>query len=350
MLTHNLGLSLLIAPAYRLGGLAGVEYFLAFLGACLAANIFALGYELTGHWLAAVVGWVAIAFTPPLVWYVFLVYPEMTAGLGLIIAVRHLLAADKSHPARFGLTAFGLASLPWLSAWYLPLLGLLVAWAFIRAWRERERGWWFVGLGSLSGLGSFALFSWWLYGSASPAVAYAGLTPLTFETASAGPRFLRGIVGWLLDNQRGIISASPIYIIALWGWRSVTSAQATDRGGRVVSLHHHAHYGGPVGRLLDGLGIFGAVYGRALAAVGGGHCLLGRLHPPGSRLPGDHRSARGQFLGRARGHAPAAHRHSLQPGVDVHHEPAGMTEMNRPNSYREGKSGYRLAKGWRLWP
>ncbi len=231
MLTHNLGLSLLIAPAYRLGGLAGVEYFLAFLGACLAANIFALGYELTGHWLAAVVGWVALAFTPPLVWYVFLVYPEMTAGLGLIIAVRHLLSTTTVPPARYALTTLGLAYLPWLSARYLPILGLLIIWAFIRAWRER--GWLFVALGSLIGLGSFALFTWWLYGSASPAAAYAGPTPLAFETASAGTRFLRGLVGWLLDNQRGIISASPIYIVALWGGTLLLRRKPTA-GGAVL--------------------------------------------------------------------------------------------------------------------
>ena len=247
VLTHNLGLSLLIAPAYRLGGLVGVEYFLALLGALLAANVFALGYDLTHNWLAAAAGWIAIAFTPPLLWYVFLVYPEMPGALCIIIVLRHLLKTSDSglspsalpipisrlppptsnlqsptvrtQPLDSGiwLLGFSLAPLPWLSSRYLPVFGLLIAGAMWRAWRERSRPWLFVALGGLAGLGSYTLFSLWLYGSASPAAAYAGPTPLAFDATSASTRFVRGLVGWLLDNQRGLLISSPIYVVALWG-------------------------------------------------------------------------------------------------------------------------------------
>jgi|GEM_PF-1068964 len=272
VLTHNLGLSILLAPAYRLGGLLGVEYFLAALGALLAMAIFLLGYQLTGNWLAAAIGWLAISFTPPMLWYVFLVYPEMVAGLCLIFALRHFINSPKSEvesqesevrsqksevespkskvqspkspsvlrppsfvfrlpssvfrPSSFvprsGLSSFILPTsslflLPWLSSRYLPVLIGLMAWAGVRAWKERSTAWGFTVLGGLAGLGTYALFSLWLYGNASPVAAYAGPTPLGPETTFDLIRFARGLFGWLLDNQRGILVSAPIYIAAFWG-------------------------------------------------------------------------------------------------------------------------------------
>src|SRR5574341_133740 len=194
VLTHNLGLSILITPAYRLGGLAGVEYFLAVLGALLAANVYLLGYEITQHWLAAAAGWVAVSFTPPVLWYVFLIYPEMVAGLCIVVALRHLLhprspapplpvtpspphLVTLRHSSREAvirhwsreavISAFAIAFLPWLSSRYLPIFSLLVLGAVLRAWKDRSRGRlrFAVPLGGLAGLGAYLLFSQWLYGN-----------------------------------------------------------------------------------------------------------------------------------------------------------------------------------------
>ncbi len=237
VLTHNLGLSILIAPAYRLGGLAGVEYFLAALGALLAANVYLLGYEITQHWLAAAVGWIAVSFTPPILWYVFLVYPEMVAGLCIIVVLRHLFhprspapllpvtplprhLVTLRHSSREAvISAFAMAFLPWLSSRYLPIFSLLVLGAVLRAWKDRSRGRlrFAVALGGLAGLGAYLLFSQWLYGSASPAASYAGPAALTFEGPFPFVRFARGLVGWLVDNQRGLLITAPIYAAALWG-------------------------------------------------------------------------------------------------------------------------------------
>jgi hypothetical protein len=221
VLSHNLGLSFLIAPAYRLGGLGGVEYFLAALGALLAANVFLLGYDITHNWLAAAIGWIAVSFTPPLLWYVFLVYPEMVAGLCMIVALRCVIGnwglGFRISPLRLVPCALCLAFLPWLSSRYLPVFGLLVAGAALRAWKERSRAWLFVGIGGLAGMGAYALFSLWLYGNASPAASYAGPTALSVEGPFALTRLARGILGWLVDNQRGLFITAPIYIAALWG-------------------------------------------------------------------------------------------------------------------------------------
>ncbi len=229
VLTHNLGLSFAVAPAYALGGLPGVLYFLALVGALVATNIFLLGYDLTGHWVAAAVGALALAFTPPLLWYVFLVYPELLAGLGLIVAVRiavaPLLAKDAARPLglsgvlQFGL---GLALLPWLSSRFLPAMGLLLLWGLWQSWQPgklalRSTAWLAAVALAGAGLVGYMLFSAWLYGSASPAASYAGPIPLAVEQSFALLRIGRGLLGWLFDTQRGLLITAPIYIAALWG-------------------------------------------------------------------------------------------------------------------------------------
>lgn len=222
ILTHNLGLSLLIAPAYAAGGLSGVLYFLALVGALLAANVYLLGYALSRSRAAAALGWVAIAFTPPVLWYVFLVYPEIIGALIVVVAVRYLVARppgtalDGAAVAAFGL---GVGALPWLSTRFLPLFGLLLAWAAWQAWRSRaDRQPWAIAVGlAVMTWMAYLLFSLWLYGSASPAASYAGPIPLAVERSFALLRVARGLVGWLLDNQRGILISAPVYVAALWG-------------------------------------------------------------------------------------------------------------------------------------
>ena len=223
VLTHNLGLSLLIAPAYAAGGLTGVLYFQAVVGALLAANVYLLGLALSRSSVAAAVGWAAIAFTPPIIWYVFLVYPELIGALVVVVAVRLLLARpDGPGLAAGSILAFGLGVglLPWLSTRFLPIYGLLLAWAAWKWWRARpgqRPPWLLAGLLGAAGLLAYMLFSFWLYGSASPAASYAGPIPLAVERSFALLRLARGLVGWLLDNQRGVLISAPIYVAALWG-------------------------------------------------------------------------------------------------------------------------------------
>jgi hypothetical protein len=260
LLTHNLGLSLLIAPAYGLGGLAGVLYFQALLGALLAANVYLLGFQLTHNSIAAAAGWLAVAAAPPVLWYVYLIYPEMPGALCLLLGLRPLLsgiedelvslgvlrrrqpqprgswvgrparreAAASERQAADGMTdgpnkgavllvGLALGAMPWLSSRFLPLFGLLAGLALWRSWRESSRAWLMAGLLAGAGLAGYMLFTLALYGSASPAASYAGPIPLAVERSFAGLRVLRGVLGWLFDNQRGLLITGPIYLAALWG-------------------------------------------------------------------------------------------------------------------------------------
>src|SRR5918995_2445612 len=79
---HGVGLPLLIAPAYAIGGAKGVELFLA----AIAALAVALGYTLALR--AAPDPWalgaaLSVGLSPPFVAYGSAVYPELAAGAPL---------------------------------------------------------------------------------------------------------------------------------------------------------------------------------------------------------------------------------------------------------------------------
>src|SRR6266545_3999569 len=87
---HAVGLSLLILPAYGLGGYAAASLFMALLAAAVAFAIRALVRAGSGNdGLAEAVGW-AVALSPPLIQYVGLVFTEVPAALGVAFALRRL--------------------------------------------------------------------------------------------------------------------------------------------------------------------------------------------------------------------------------------------------------------------
>jgi hypothetical protein len=178
VLSHNVGLPLLIAPAYALGGLSAASYLMALLGALLAAQVFALAHDLSGDLRAALLAWLLVAFTPPVLWYVFLISPELPGALATIVALRALLRGAQGTARRGELSAgaLALAALSFLSSRYLIVVaafGLGAAWL---AWRG-ERRWLLVialaGIGLAAYLGANAA----LYGSLSPAASYLARLP-----------------------------------------------------------------------------------------------------------------------------------------------------------------------------
>ncbi|MBI3764783.1 MAG: hypothetical protein HY260_23325 [Chloroflexi bacterium] len=258
-LVHTYGLPFLIAPAYRLWGAPGVPYFLAALGALLAANVYLLGYQATRDWRASLVGWFVVAFSPPLLWYVFLIYPEMAGALCVTFAVRALINSEdptaktpgheeiqKSDLATFvsswlsgsnersGLDylviGLALAALPWLSARFIPVMLTLAALAAWKTWRDlvapritrhptRSTLFWpLAGLGLIPlSFMAFSLLNAALYGNPAPTASYAGTIDqptINWETLI---QLLRGLLGWLMDQQRGLLVIAPIYFVALVG-------------------------------------------------------------------------------------------------------------------------------------
>ncbi|MFQ5408265.1 MAG: glycosyltransferase family 2 protein, partial [Anaerolineales bacterium] len=189
-LTHDIGLPVVIAPAYWLGGRTGVMHLFAITGALLAVQMFLLGWEVSGRWWAGLAGWLGLAFSAPLVNYVFLIYPEALGGLLVIWALRRILntpawrplpTTNYQSPISVGnwrlvigdwiALPAAVAALPWLSGRFAPLLALLAA---LTIWKFRARAWLpIAGTAALSLL-VYLLINYTTYGSPTPSVTVAG--------------------------------------------------------------------------------------------------------------------------------------------------------------------------------
>ncbi|MEP7359727.1 MAG: hypothetical protein ABI847_20920, partial [Anaerolineales bacterium] len=244
-LIHTYGLPFLIAPAFWLAGARGLGILLAGLGALLAGEVYLLSYQVTRDWRASLLGSLVVALSPPVIWYVFLVYPELPGALAVIIAIRVLI---RPAPGWRAWLAFGLAlaALPWLSARFLPVviaLGALAVWKVIAFSSENTVGAYnytplqrlnFAGFIDSSllplllipiSLIGLALFNAALYSHPAPTASFAGdiNSPATLSW-SVLLQFIRGVLGWLMDHQRGLFVAAPVYLAAFiglgqWLWR-----------------------------------------------------------------------------------------------------------------------------------
>ena len=119
---HWPGFSLLVAPAWVIGGLFRLWWpatvvFMCIIGALLATNIFLLAHEITGRTWIAVAVWAALAFSNPLMSYTYLIFSELTCGLLMLYAFRRLaLGWGANGPFRLLLIGLSIAYIPWV-AW-----------------------------------------------------------------------------------------------------------------------------------------------------------------------------------------------------------------------------------------
>jgi hypothetical protein len=145
---HAPGVSLLIVPAYALGDWKGAVYFFNVLGALLAANIYLLAYEVSRkHWVALLL-WLTLSFTNPLMSYTFLIFPALVSALMTIYVFRRIrldgVAAPLAGngPLRLLAVSLCLGFMPWLHARFLPIsimLFLYLVWREVRARRAARR-------------------------------------------------------------------------------------------------------------------------------------------------------------------------------------------------------------------
>ena len=219
---HAVGLSVLIFPAWALGGYAAVTVFLALVAALVAREVREWVKALTGRdGLAEAAGWMA-ALSPPLVHYAGLVFTEVPAALALSYGLRR--GRDAGLGAA-GAVSVGLAAaaLPWLNVRYAPLALLVVAHALWRHPRVRVAAA-VLGPAVASGLGLLA-YHQALYGFWNPGRVY-GRRP---EFALAALR--EGLPGLLLDQEFGLLVYAPALALAIPGffflWRRDRRLAAT---------------------------------------------------------------------------------------------------------------------------
>ena len=242
---HAVGLSLLILPAYALGGYPAASFFMAVLAAILAFEIREL---VRARWrtdgLAEAVGWV-VALSPPLIHYVGLVFTEIPAALAVAFVLRHLRRGSTGMAVAIGLV---LAGLPWLNVRYALVGAILLAYALLVRPAVRER----VALvapvaASAAGIAAYHLI---LYGFFNPARVYGRRPELSLGTLP------EGLPGLLLDQEFGLLVYAPVFALALAGfmqyWRK-------DRRESLVAL---------------------TLFGAVLATAGTWHMWRGGWNPP----------------------------------------------------------------------
>ncbi len=217
ILNHDLGLPFLLALPYALGGRAGAELFLALCGALLAWQMWKLAYDVTRDARASTLAWFALAFTPPLVLYGALIYPEVIGALIFIWVTRRILfhTSAQNSAAVILVCACGAALLPWLSIRFSVLAALLVGFVALE-WRgnwKRALPFFFVVAFSVAAY--FFVNTVLLAGSVpkgTPSdIASGNLVSHSFASLA------RGVLGWWIDPQRGTLIMAPVYILALAG-------------------------------------------------------------------------------------------------------------------------------------
>jgi hypothetical protein len=233
---HSIGLPLLAAPFYALGGAKAVELMIAgMLAAAMALSYLLARHVVPDPWCLYAA--LAIGLSPPLVAHGTAVLPEPVAALALagaaLCAVR--LRAGPSRVAAF--TCFALlGSLPWFGLAFVPP-GCVIAWAAIRSLRRAGRGFLalaatevaFFSLALLVGLNEA------LFGGATPHSADAPGTSATGVDSlpDAAGRSWR-IVALFLDRHYGLVRWAPAAALIFAGaW--VLYRSSRERLGRAIA-------------------------------------------------------------------------------------------------------------------
>jgi hypothetical protein len=214
---HAPGLPLLVLPAYAVGGLYGVVIFIALLASFCVLAIFDVAEALAGR-AAAVVTWLAVAFTAPLIPYAWSIFPELPGALIVAWAVKWLIDRGNVPVSRWLLRGAVLGALPWLHTKFVVFAALFGLAFALQLWpRIRRIAALFVPLGA-SGLAW--LYSFYaIYGRFDPEAPYGGYTDVYVLTRNIP----HGLLGLFFDQKFGLLFYSPVYLAAFAGgwllWR-----------------------------------------------------------------------------------------------------------------------------------
>ena len=205
---HAIGLSLLLLPAYGLGGYPAASFFMALLSVALAVESRGLIREQTGDsTLADAAAWVA-ALSPPILHYSGLIFTEIPAALVVAIVLRRGREPWKLSPAAAAGLATACAFLPWLNVRFVPLTIILLLYLAVRPDRKRLA---VLAAPALISAAGVAIYHWILYGFWDPRLVYGSRPELSLAALP------EGMQGLLLDQEFGILVYAPAFALAAPG-------------------------------------------------------------------------------------------------------------------------------------
>ena len=249
---HSPGLSVLVLPAFAIGGYGGALVTVILLWAAAAGVLWRTAWRLTGNPAAAWVAWASLALTTPGFFHGFAIYPDTAGafctaiGMWLLVEIeagkpKGLPPQDSPQDSSVGLapqdppdqsTVWGetfrfaqptplvlvacgavFALMPWLHTRFALLAGVFGMAVALR-WRlspESLRQ--MVRLFAIPVVSAvlWLAYFWWIWGTPNPMVPY-GRDPQT-ALRQAWP----GLPGLFVDQQFGLVPNAPIYIAAVLG-------------------------------------------------------------------------------------------------------------------------------------
>lgn len=219
---HAPGVSVLVLPAFAVGGYHGAVVFLIALASAACALAWWLAWRVTGSTGAAWFGWASVALTAPFLLESFTVYPDGPGAAVVLTGVWALLrgqweADDRSRPSSawpWFLHGLALATLPWLHTRFAALaatIGGLVLVRLSRAPNPLGKAIAFLAAPAASAI-AWMLFFAVIYGVPDPSAPYGG------TVASSLAYLPNGLGGVLFDQGFGLLATAPVLVVAFVGF------------------------------------------------------------------------------------------------------------------------------------
>lgn len=209
---HAPGVSVVVLPLFALAGYGGAVLTTVLIAALTAAIMWRLAQRLSGSIAGAWVAAGAVFATTPYFLHSFTIYPEIIGGACVACGVWLLIdLADGRGASSSRLIATGaaLALLPWLHSRFALIaaaLGLILMVRLSAPGRIAR----FLAVPMVAGAAWFAFF-WVIWGSPSPAAPYGA------DTSTSASYILRGLIGLAFDQQFGVLTTAPVYVMAIAG-------------------------------------------------------------------------------------------------------------------------------------
>ena len=233
---HAIGLPLLAAPVYALGGAKAVELVIAALLALALAWSYLLARRVVPDpWCAG--GALAVGLSPPLVAHGTAVLPDPVAAAALAGAALCAARLRERTSRRTAFACFVLLGMPpWLGLKFAPV-GVVIGWDAVRTLRRGHRG--LLALVSVE-IASFSVavlvgLNEAVFGGPTP---HAADVPGTSATGASSVADYMGrtwhVVSVFLDRDYGLVRWAPVLAFAFVGAWALYRA-ARERLARAIA-------------------------------------------------------------------------------------------------------------------
>lgn len=217
---HEIGLSIISTIPYVLLGVLGIKLLMTFIGALLILNIFLLLYQIFGKFRIAGITSLIVAFTSPILFYSYTIFPETIVALCLAVTLRIMYDFIQSGSGEYKkmlMIGLLLGSMPWFGIKYVAIsLPLVLLFGYLLL-KDKHGLFSFITPIGVS-YSSYLLYLYSLFGTISPAIRYIGLgQPTLVPGFNAAYLNLSYLLTYFFGEQWGLLVYSPIYILFFIG-------------------------------------------------------------------------------------------------------------------------------------